>query len=132
MIFCLKVDIFEIQIGKGFLIMQDYTQQINEIGQQMISRIDATDGMEVQKVKRYTELLKMDLELSDIIKEHGPMIIIETEGGVDIRKNPAVNERIKISKELVSVEKSIKFIHSSSLKQISSSSTVEELRGELF
>ena len=84
--------------------------KIKNIKKEMMSRIDITDSLEVRKVERYCELLELDEQLSKCIEMDGATI--ETVNGSQrfIKSNPAISDKVKISKELSALEKSIVFL----------------------
>ena len=101
--------------------------KIKNIKKEMMSRIDITNSLEVRKVERYCELLELDEQLSKCIEMDGATI--ETVNGSQrfIKSNPAIGDKVKISKELSALEKSIIFLPRDTPKVIDmkSSSTVE-------
>lgn len=88
------------------------------IRKQMMAKIDITDSFEVEKVNRYCELLNMSEELQEYIDRRGQIIELLTSNGPKISPNPAVNQKLKVSKELVSVERSINFLEKKERKMV--------------
>lgn len=106
---------------------------IKNLEQQLLSRIDQDDLNEVKKIKRYIQLLKLDLACDVAIKKDGVSITVENGNQRYIKTHPAMTEKMKINTQLIALERSIKFI-SKTAPDPSSSSAVEDTskRGSLI
>lgn len=66
--------------------------------------------VEVKKIKRYIQLLKLDEACDLAIKKDGATIIIENGTQRFIKTHPAMTEKMKINTQLIALEKSFNFI----------------------
>ena len=82
-------------------------------------KIDTDDLIEVDKVKRYIAIVKQIRKLQTEINKNGVMSITVNASQEFIKTNPAINELNKLTKTLITLEKSIKFemINPSNLEQ---------------
>jgi hypothetical protein len=103
--------------GRGIL-------EIEKLEQQLMSRIDCDDLIEVKKIKRYIQLLKLDTECDSAIAKDGATIIVENGKQRFIKTHPAMTEKMKINTQLIALEKSFNFI-SEGTAPSSAASTVE-------
>lgn len=88
------------------------SRQINiaDLENQMLERIDQLDILEVSKVKRYIAIEKQIRKLQRSINKDGVMVTTVNSSQEFIKANPALNELNKLTKTLIALEKSIKFI----------------------
>ena len=82
-------------------------------------KIDTDDLIEVDKVKRYIAIVKQIRKLQTEINKNGVMSTTVNASQEFIKTNPAINELNKLTKTLITLEKSIKFemINPSNLEQ---------------
>ncbi|WP_342515423.1 P27 family phage terminase small subunit [Sutcliffiella sp. FSL R7-0096] len=83
--------------------------KISDLEKQLLSRIDHGDLIEVDKVKRYIAIVKQIRKLQTVINKDGVMTTTVNASQEFIKTNPALNELNKLTKTLISLEKSIKF-----------------------
>lgn len=83
---------------------------ISKLELQLLSRIDQDDLIEVKKIKRYIQLLKLDATCDAAIKKDGATITIENGTQRFIKTHPAMTEKMKINTQLIALEKSFNFI----------------------
>lgn len=81
----------------------------DELKKQLLSRIDATDLLEVKKVNNLIRLYELDAECDKVIDRDGVSIIIENGSQKFIKSHPSMNEKMKINAQIIALEKSIKF-----------------------
>ncbi len=99
------------------------TQMIEQLRDQLMSKIDTDDLMEVKKVQRYIELLKIDELCDEAIQRDGASVTIENGSQRFIKSHPALNDKTKINSQLIALEKTFNFISEGTS---STSSTVED------
>lgn len=99
--------------------------EIEKLEYQLMSRIDQEDLIEVKKIQRYIQLLKLDIECDAAIDRDGATIIVENGKQRFIKTHPAMTEKMKINTQLIALEKSFNFI-SEGITPSSSASTVED------
>ncbi|MGD7021770.1 P27 family phage terminase small subunit [Rossellomorea vietnamensis] len=85
------------------------TVKITDLEKQLLNRIDQDDLIEVDKVKRYIAMVKQIRKLQTAINKDGVMSTTVNASQEFVKTNPAINELNKLTKTLISLEKSIKF-----------------------
>lgn len=83
--------------------------KVKKLKKQLLSKIDQTDLMQVEKVERYINLVELFNNLDEDINKHGTMIEIINGSQQFNKPNPAIAEKVKISGSLLSIEKSFDF-----------------------
>ncbi|TFE02879.1 hypothetical protein [Jeotgalibacillus salarius] len=83
---------------------------IRKLELQLMSRIDQDDLIEVKKIKRYIQLIKLDIACDRAIKKDGSTIVIENGTQRFIKSHPAMTEKMKINAQLIALEKTFNFI----------------------
>lgn len=83
--------------------------KITDLEKQMMKQIDNNDLIEVDKVKRYIAIIKQIRKLQTAINKEGVMTTTVNASQEFIKTNPAINELNKLTKTLITLEKSIKF-----------------------
>lgn len=106
---------------------------LDELKNQLLSRIDTDDLLEVKKINDLIRLHELEAECDKAIDKDGVRITIENGKQKFIKSHPIMNEKMKINAQKIALEKSIKF----KLKTTSPptpSSTVEDQpkRGSLI
>ncbi|WP_432352670.1 P27 family phage terminase small subunit [Sporosarcina sp. A2] len=84
--------------------------EIDKILQQLLSKIDCDDLIEVKKIHRYIQLLKLDVECDLAIERDGATIIVENGKQRFIKTHPSMTEKMKINTQLIALEKTFNFI----------------------
>ena len=82
---------------------------LERLKQQLMERIDTDDLLEVKKVERYIELLKLDAECDKVIERDGSTIVIENGTQRFIKSHPAMTDKTKINTQLIALEKTLNF-----------------------
>lgn len=87
---------------------------IKDLEKQLLSKVgrfsaNKKDAVELEKVNRYINLVRQYYSLQDEINAHG--IIVETRNASQTftKENPALVAQIKISAQLLAIEKSFSF-----------------------
>lgn len=83
---------------------------LEKLKQQLMSRIDTDDLLEVKKVERYIELLKLDTQCDEALERDGSTIVIENGTQRFIKSHPAMTDKTKINTQLIALEKSFNFV----------------------
>ena len=83
--------------------------KIERLKIQLMSKIDPTDLMQVEKVERYIDLVKAFRTINAKIDKEGETL--ETKNGMQsfTKAHPLITERNKINASLLSIEKSFGF-----------------------
>ncbi|KAA0547565.1 P27 family phage terminase small subunit [Bacillus sp. BGMRC 2118] len=83
---------------------------ITKLQQQLMSRIDIDDLVEVEKVERYISLVKLNKQLDKEIKKEGATVTTENGAQKFVKSHPALNDKMKVNQQLLAIEKSFNFI----------------------
>lgn len=81
-----------------------------QLKKQLMSRIDETDLIEVEKVERYIELVKSFRKVNRIICQEGETVTTLNGSQQFTKAHPLIAERNKINAQIIALEKSIEFI----------------------
>lgn len=100
---------------------------ITKLKKQLMSRIDESDLVEVEKVERYIELVKSFRKVNRQIAKEGETVKVVNGSQEFTKAHPLINERSKINTQLINLEKSINFV-----KDAPSSSNEDEKRSSLI
>lgn len=84
---------------------------VTNLYKQLMNRIDIDDLVEVEKVERYISLVKLNKQMDKEIKREGATVITENGSQRFIKSHPAVNDKMKVNAQLLSIEKSFNFIN---------------------
>lgn len=81
-------------------------KKINDSEDFLMSQIDTDNNVEVEKVERYINLLKLFYALDVYIEQSGPITIVKNASQEFVKANPAIAEKNKVSGLLLALEKS--------------------------
>lgn len=81
-------------------------KKINNSEDFLMSQIDTNNNVEVEKVERYINLLKLFYALDVYIEQSGPITIVKNASQEFVKANPAIAEKNKVSGSLLALEKS--------------------------
>lgn len=84
--------------------------KITDLETQLMARVDQQDLLEIDKVKRYIALVKQIRKLQAAVNKDGVMVTTVNASQEFMKANPAINELNKLTKTLIALENSIKFI----------------------
>jgi len=79
---------------------------IKQLREQLMSRIDEENLVQVDKVDRYIELTKTFRRMNKVIAEEGESLTTKNASQEFTKAHPLINERNKINASLLSIEKS--------------------------
>lgn len=100
------------------------TPEIEKLNNQLMSKVDVEDLMEVKKVQRYIKLLELDHLCDEAIKRDGATVVIENGKQKFVKSHPSMNDKTKINSQLIAIEKTFNFI-SEGAPSSAASSTVD-------
>lgn len=83
---------------------------IDKIRDSLLSRIDNTDPVEVEKVGRYLKHIEIYRRMERTVKKEGVSVTTENGSQTFVKSHPLLNEMNKINASLLSIEKSFNFI----------------------
>lgn len=81
-------------------------KQIDASKAYLMEQIDEENDIEIEKVERYVNLLKMFYALDYYIQETGPIIVVKNASQEYVKQNPAIAEKNKVNGSLLALEKS--------------------------
>lgn len=81
-------------------------ERINASEDYLMKQIDTDNDIEVEKVERYTNLLKLFYALDVYIEQSGPITVVKNASQEYIKPNPAIAEKNKVNGSLLALEKS--------------------------
>lgn len=87
---------------------------IKELEKQLLSKVgrfskNKKDAVELEKVNRYINLVRQYYELQEEIDAHGIIVQTRNASQTFTKENPALVAQIKISAQLLAIEKSFSF-----------------------
>ncbi|TYR75575.1 P27 family phage terminase small subunit [Rossellomorea vietnamensis] len=82
---------------------------IKKLKEQLMSRIDEEDLVQVEKVERYIGLVESFRRVSKTIEKEGESIVTENGAQRFTKAHPLIGERNKINASLLNIEKSFGF-----------------------
>lgn len=86
----------------------------------LLTQIEEDNPVQLEKVERYINLLKIFYKLDKNIEEHGTMVETINASQTFLKANPAVAEKNKISTSLLAIEKSFGFGKAEMVEEIKS------------
>lgn len=81
-------------------------KQINASKVYLMEQIDKENDIEVEKVERYVNLLKLFYALDIYIEQSGPITVVKNASQEYVKPNPAIAEKNKVNGSLLALEKS--------------------------
>lgn len=75
----------------------------------LLSRVDANDIAQIEKVERYIALKKMMTRLIKKVEEDGDTVVTENGSQSFTKAHPLINDINKINTQLLNIEKSFVF-----------------------
>lgn len=87
----------------------------SELKKQLMNQVDVNDQMELEKVERYLDLVKIYRRLNKDIRKFGVMIEVKNGSQEFIKPNPAITEKMKINRALIALGKDLSLDESSKI-----------------
>lgn len=104
---------------------------IEKMKEQLLSRIDQSDLLEVNKVERLIMFMNDLKKCDEKINAEGISQITENGSQRFNKSHPLLNEKIKINAQIIALEKTINFISEAEIKT-TTASTVEVSEEDLI
>ncbi len=82
---------------------------LDELKQQLLSRVDTDNLLEVKKINDLIRLYELDAKCDEVIDRDGVSIVIKNGSQEFIKSHPSMNEKMKINAQKIALEKAIKF-----------------------
>lgn len=83
---------------------------IGNIRDHLLSRIDTTDPVEVEKVGRYLKHIEMYRRMERTVKKEGVSVTTTNVNQTFVKSHPLLNEMSKINTSIINIEKTFKLI----------------------
>ena len=83
---------------------------IDKIKESLLSRIDNTDPVEVEKVGRYLKHIEMYRRMERTVKKEGVSTTTKNGSQEFVKSHPLLNEMNKINSSLLNIERTFNFI----------------------
>ncbi|CEG28089.1 P27 family phage terminase small subunit [Bacillus sp. B-jedd] len=84
---------------------------IKKLEKELLSKIDTGSQKELEKVKRYINLVKLFYDLDESIERDGAMVLTENGSQRFLKPNPAIQEKNRINAQILSIERSFIFVN---------------------
>ncbi|MGD6778828.1 P27 family phage terminase small subunit [Sutcliffiella horikoshii] len=83
---------------------------IEKIKEYLLSKVDTSSPVEVEKVGRYLKHIEMYRRMDRTIKKEGVSVTIKNAGQVFIKSHPLLGEMNKVNTSIMNIEKTFKFV----------------------
>lgn len=83
---------------------------IDKIKDQLMSKVDTTDPIEVEKVGRYLRNIEMYRRMERTVKEEGVSVTVENGNQSYVKSHPLLTEMNKVNAAIINIEKTFNFI----------------------
>lgn len=88
---------------------------MSDLKKQLLAQVDTNDQMEVEKVERYIDLIKLYKKMNSAITKHGLIIEVQNATQTYIKPNPAIAQKLAISRALIALGKDLNLDESSKI-----------------
>ena len=81
--------------------------KMSDLKKQLLRQIDVNDQMELEKVERYLDLVRLYRKMDRAVKQYGP--IVEGFNGTQtyLKTNPAIAQKVTISRAIIALGKDL-------------------------
>jgi Phage terminase, small subunit len=83
---------------------------IDKIRDYLMSRIDTSNPVEVEKVGRYLKHIEMYRRMEKTVKKEGVSVRTENGSQTFVKSHPLLGEMNKVNASIINIERSIEFI----------------------
>lgn len=90
---------------------------LNNIKGYLLSRIDTTNPVEVEKVGRYLKHIEIYRKMERTVKKEGVSVTTENAGQKFVKAHPLLNEMNKVNSSIMNIEKTFQFIDEDAAKK---------------
>lgn len=84
---------------------------INNIKDYLMSMIDTTNPVEVEKVGRYLKHIEMYRRMERTVKKEGVSVTVTNASQTFVKSHPLLNEMNKVNSSIMNIEKTFNFIN---------------------
>src|SRR5690625_479706 len=82
---------------------------IDKIKEYLLSRIDTSNPVEVEKVGRYLKHIEMYRRMEKTVKKEGVSVTTENGSQTFVKSHPLLNEMNKINSSIMNIERTFNF-----------------------
>ncbi|MEV5038854.1 P27 family phage terminase small subunit [Peribacillus frigoritolerans] len=93
---------------------------IDKIKDYLMSRIDTTSPVEVEKVGRYLKHIEMYRRMERTVKKEGVSVKTENGSQTFLKAHPLLGEMNKVNSAIINIERSIEFLDDDGMPKYSS------------
>lgn len=79
----------------------------SDLKKQLMKQVDENDNLEVEKVERYLDLVRLYRKMNREISKHGVMTEVHNGSQKFLKPNPAIAEKVKINGALIRLGKDL-------------------------
>src|SRR5690625_848659 len=90
--------------GVGTMVVK-----ISDLKKQLMTRIDKSDLIQVEKVDRYIQHIESYRRMEEVILEEGESVTTENGAQKFIKAHPLLNEKNKVNSAIINIERSFGF-----------------------
>lgn len=83
---------------------------LNNIKDYLLSRIDQTNPVEVEKVGRYLKHIEIYRRMDRMVKKDGVSVLVENGSQSFVKSHPLLAEMNKVNSSIMNIEKTFNFI----------------------
>jgi len=83
--------------------------KISDLKKQLMTRIDKSDLIQVEKVDRYIQHIESYRRMEEVILEEGESVTTENGAQKFIKAHPLLNEKNKVNSAIINIERSFGF-----------------------
>lgn len=83
---------------------------IDKIKEYLMSRIDTSNPVEVEKVGRYLKNIEIYRRMERTVKKEGVSITVKNGSQEFVKSHPLLNEMNKVNTAIINIEKTFRFI----------------------
>ncbi|MDX5475911.1 MAG: P27 family phage terminase small subunit [Bacillaceae bacterium] len=87
---------------------------IDKIKDYLLSRIDTTNPVEVEKVGRYLKHIEIYRRMEKTVKKEGVSITVENANQKFVKSHPLLTEMNKVNSSIMNIERTFNFIDDTS------------------
>lgn len=84
---------------------------LNNIKDYLMSQIDTTNPVEVEKVGRYLKHIEMYRRMERTVKKEGVSTIVENGSQSFVKAHPLLNEMNRVNSSIMNIEKTFNFVN---------------------
>lgn len=100
---------------------------IDNIKAFLMSKIDTSSPVEVEKVGRYLKHIEMYRRMDKIVKEEGVSITVKNASQTFVKSHPLLSEMNKVNASILNIERSFNLVEDTGKKKTKNERTANDL-----